>query len=129
MELEALQSALPELTALGAILLTVSPQLPEHSRELIKQKKFTFDMLSDPGNQVAQKFGLVYEFPEDLKKIYLQFGIDVPHYNGEDSWTLPLPARYIVDRNAKIRYAAVNPDYTVRPDPAHTITALREIQS
>jgi peroxiredoxin len=76
---------------------------------------------------VAEKFGLVYVLPEDLRKIYLQFGIDVPKHNGDDSWTLPLAARFIIDRQAIIRYAEVGTDYTIRPDPEHTLQALKSI--
>jgi peroxiredoxin len=108
-------------------LIAISPQLPQHSRALVKAKKLTFEVLSDPGNGLAQKFGLVYSLPEDLRKIYLQFGIDVPKHNGDDSWTLPLAARFIVDRKAVIRYAEVDADYTIRPDPEHTIKALKSL--
>ena len=109
--------------------MAISPQQYEFNREFIEQKKFTFDLLSDLGNQTAKAYGLVYTLPEDLRKIYLQFGIDVPKHNGDDSWTLPLPARYIIDRKGIVRYAEVSVDYTVRPEPEHTIAALRELQS
>ena len=109
--------------------MPISPQLPEVSREFIEQKKFAFNLLSDPGNQVAKAYGLVYSLPEDLKKVYLQFGIDLPKHNGDDSWTLPLPARYIIDRNGIVRYAEVEADSTVRPEPEDTIAALKVLQS
>ena len=76
---------------------------------------------------MARKIGLVHTLPEDLRKIYLKFGIDVPKHNGDDSWTLPLAARYIIDREAVIRYAETDADYTVRPDPEHTLIALKSI--
>jgi len=108
-------------------LIAISPQLSEHSRALVKAKKLTFEVLSDPGNAVAQKFGLVYALPEDLRKIYLQLGIDVPKHNGNDSWTLPLAARFIIDQKGVTRYAEVDVDYTIRPDPEHTIEVLKSI--
>jgi peroxiredoxin len=108
-------------------LVAVSPQLSQHNRALVEAKKLSFEVLSDPGNAVAQKFGLVYTLPEDLRKIYLQFGIDVPKHNGDDSWTLPLAARFIVDRQAVIRYAETDADYTIRPNPEHTLEALKSI--
>ncbi len=106
-------------------MVAISPQLSEHSLALVKAKQLTFEILSDPGNAVAQKFGLVHSLPEDLRKIYLQFGIDLPKHNGDDSWTLPLAARFIIDGEAIIRYAEVDADYTVRPDPEHTLEALK----
>lgn len=129
MELEALEQAYSEIKSLGASLLMISPQTEEHSRAFVKNKKLRMEILSDPGNQTAEKYGLVYTVPEDLKKIYLQFGIDLAKYNNDDSWQLPMPARYIIDKEQMIRYAEVNPDYTIRPDPSHTINALKKIIS
>jgi len=96
---------------------------------LVKSKNLSVELLSDPGNQTAEKYGLVYTFPEDLKKVYLQFGVDLPKYNDDESWRLPMPARYIIDQEQIVRYAEVSPDYTVRPDPSHTIAALKKITS
>ena len=96
---------------------------------MIKEKHLNFDLLSDPGNRVAETYGLVHKFPEDLKKVYLQFGIDLEKYNGDDSWTLPMPGRFIIDRSGVIRYAEVNPDYTVRPEPEEVIGILKGLLS
>ena len=96
---------------------------------MIKQKNLTFDLLGDPGNQVAKQYGLVFALPKDLKALYLQFGIDVAKHNGDDSWTLPMPGRFIIDQTGIVRYSEVDPDYTVRPEPEHTITALKKLSS
>jgi peroxiredoxin len=111
----------------GADLLTMSPQRPEYNRTLIKKKKLTFDLISDPGNRVAKTYGLVFTLPEDLKQVYLGFGVDLSIYNGDDSWTLPMPARFIIDGSGIIRYAEANPDYTARPEPEDTVSVLRDI--
>jgi peroxiredoxin len=128
LELDALQEVIDEINAMGAKLVAISPQLPEFSRKLIAQQNLSFDLLSDPGNRVAKSYGLVFSFPEDLKNLYLKFGIDIAKHNGDDSWTLPMPARFIIDRGAIIRYAQVDPDYTVRPEPEHTIDALKALE-
>jgi peroxiredoxin len=116
-----------DINSLQADLIAISPQSPDHSRSLKNAKKLTFQILSDSGNRVAQKFGLVHTLPEDLKKIYLQFGIEVPKYNGDDSWRLPLASRFIIDREGVIRYAEMDVDHTNRPDSEHTIEALKSI--
>ena len=85
----------------------------------------TLKLLSDPGNQVGRKFNLVYELPEDLHKVYLGFGIDLKRFNGDDSWTLPMPARFVIDRSGVIRSADVNADYTIRPEPEENVKVLR----
>ena len=117
-----------DIRSTGTDLLTISPQQPEFNSKLIKEKNLTFDLLSDPGNRVAKTYGLVHALPEDLKQIYLQFGIDLGKYNGDDSWTLPMPGRFIIDRSGIIRYAEVNPDYTVRPEPEEVIGVLKVLK-
>jgi len=107
----------------------ISPQTEEHSRAFVKIKGLSMPVLSDPQNGVAEKYGLVYKLLDDLKEVYLKFDIDLEKYNGNDSWTLPMPARYIIDQKGTIQYAEVSPDYTVRPDPSHTIAALRNLTS
>ncbi|MBW2489130.1 MAG: hypothetical protein JRE72_17040 [Deltaproteobacteria bacterium] len=64
-----------------------------------------------------------------FRPVYLQFGSDLPRYNPSDSWTLPLAARFIIDRKAVIRYAETDIDYRVRPEPEHTLKALEAIET
>ena len=86
-----------------------------------------FDILSDRRNLLASQFGLTFVLPEELREVYKQFGIDLARFNGDNSWTLPMPARFIIDRDSKIRSAAADPDYTIRPEPDDTVRALREL--
>ncbi len=125
MELEALQETLPEIEASGARLVAISPQREEYLRQIIEKNKITFDVLSDAGNAVAGQFGLRFKLPDYLKEIYQKFGIDLEASNGDDSWTLPMPARYIIGRDSIIRAADVDPDYTIRPEPSRTIEELK----
>ena len=94
---------------------------------MVEDKKLTFQILSDPGNEVADMYAIRYNLPEDLKKVYMNFGINLHEYNGDNSWTLPLPTRLIIDQAGVIRYAEINADYTDRPDPEETIEALKKI--
>jgi len=84
-------------------------------------------LLIDTGNRVARQFGLVYTVPEDLQKVYRQFGLVVSDSNDDGSWDLPISARYIIDTDRKIRYAALSHDYTIRPDISHTVEALKKM--
>src|SRR4029077_9124494 len=74
-----------------------SPQLAEASRSLIEKQRISFDLLSDPGNAYAVKLGLRFTLPDDLKGVYLSFGNDLAVRNGESSWTLPMPGRFVID--------------------------------
>ena len=79
------------------------------------------------GNKVASQFGLVFTFPDDLRGLYSNFGIDLERFNGDDSWTLPMPARFILDQQGTILSADVNPDYTIRPEPGDIIETLKSL--
>lgn len=96
----------------------------------MRQKlKLDFAILSDRRNEVASQFGLTFALSEELKGVYRKFGIDLAHFNGDDSWTLPMPARFILDQHSTIRSVQVDPDYTTRPEPEDTVKALRELAS
>jgi peroxiredoxin len=128
MELEALQQSLPEIQKEGAALVAISPMREPYLRQMAEKHHLQFDLLRDQGNAVAAKFGLVFAFPQDLRDLYKSFGSDLGRFNGDDSWTLPMPARYVVDQKGIIRSADISPDYTVRPDPAETIAVLKNLK-
>ena len=127
MELDALNENVENISILGATLVLISPNTIAHNQSIAEEKKLACDLLSDLGNTVAARYGLKYTVADDLKALYQQFGIDLEDYNGDASWTLPLPARLIIDTDGIVRHAAISADYTVRPDPAETIAALKAI--
>ena len=125
LDLQALQEALPAVTARGAQLVAISPQTQSSSRKSQRDNKVTFVILSDPGNEVAARFGLRFELPDYLIALYRDtFKNDLPRTNGDSSWTLPMPARYVIGTDGVIAYAEVNPDYTHRPDPEELLPVL-----
>lgn len=124
MELAALEATKPEFEKLGASLVAISPQIAPNSRKSARQNKLTFPILSDPNGEVAAAFGLRFKLPDYLIDLYKSRQIDLPAVNGDPSWTLPMPARFVIDCNGIIRYAEVNPDYTRRPDPSELLPVL-----
>jgi peroxiredoxin len=89
----------------------------------------TYEVLRDLGNRVAEQYGLVFTLPEVLQAIYSKFGIDLPNGNGDGTWRLPIPARFVIGREGIIRAVDADPDYTRRPEPAQTVEVLRRLQS
>ena len=126
MELQALEAALPSFRALGAQLLAISPQAASNSRKSQRSNELTFPILSDTRNDVAAAFGIRFKLPDYLIELYKGFKNDLPAFNGDDSWTLPMPARYVIAQDGTIVYAEVNPDYTQRPEPEAMLPALRQ---
>ena len=126
MELEALAKIEDDIKASGGALILIAPQKVSYNQAISKEKKLNVPILSDPGNAVAASYGIRHTLPEDLQEIYLKFGLDIPAHNGDDSWTLPMPARLIIDTESVIRYAEINADYTVRPEPEETLAVLKQ---
>ncbi|MGF1495985.1 MAG: peroxiredoxin-like family protein [Elainellaceae cyanobacterium] len=129
LELRALQQALPEIQALGATLVAVSPETPDSSLTTAEKNELEFQVLSDVGNQVARQFGLVFTLPEDLRPIYAGFGLDIPAHNGDDTFELPLAATYVVAADGTIVHAFVDADYTKRLEPDEIVAALKKHQA
>ena len=115
------------LKELDATIVAITPQLAEASRSLIEKQGISFDLLSDPGNAYAAKLGLRFTLPDDLKAVYLSFGLDLPVRNGEPSWTLPMPGRFVVDRGGIVRAVDVEPDYERRPEPQKTVDDVKAL--
>ena len=84
-------------------------------------------MLTDARNEYAHALGIRFELPDYLVEVYKQFGLDLPTFHADDCWTLPMPARLVVDQSGTVRLAAASPDYTRRPEPQETLELLRDI--
>lgn len=123
-ELQALNELLPQFRALGANIVAISPQKPVNSRKSVRQNQLDFPVLSDVRGETGAAFGLRFALPDYLVALYQTLGNDLPAFNDDPSWTLPMPARYVIGQDGVVRYAEVNPDYTRRPEPADMLPVL-----
>lgn len=123
LEFQAQLELVPEFRARSATVLAISPQVADRRTDPAGEG---FIDLCDRGNWVARSFGLVYALGDEIKKVYKSFGIRLEELNGDDSYEVPLSAAYIVDRNQKVRYAFVNPDFTQRAEPAFLLESLTQ---
>ncbi len=122
-----MQGVYSEIKDLGANLVAISPQLQKYSKQIKSKHDLEFDILSDEGNKTSEKFGLKYEYPDYLIEVYKGLGADFERFNGDDSWTLPMSARYVVGQDGTIVVADFDPDYKKRPEPSKTIEDLKTI--
>jgi peroxiredoxin len=129
LQLRAYQQVLSEITALGAKLVAISPQLPDGSLSTAEVNQLSFDVLSDVGNHVARSFGLVYSLPDELRAALTSNNKALPGINGDDSWELPLPATYVVAPDHKIALAQIELDYRERLEPDAIVAALRTLRA
>lgn len=125
MELEALQEIHSQVRGLGAQVVVLTPELERYTRALHKKLSLTFDILTDLHLKTAEQFRLVFTLPDYLRELYKSFGSTLDRFHDEPGYRLPMPARYVIDKEGIIRAADVNADYTIRPDPSETVRQLR----
>ena len=130
-ELEALQQIHPDLEARGATLAAVTPDTAVALARDKSEHRLDYEILSDVDNGLALLFGLTFRVPDYIRRLWLDLGIDlaIRHGNSSGIWMLPVPATYIVDANATIRHAQVDPDFRRRMEPAEILRYLEQIAS
>jgi len=116
-----------DIAALGASLVVISPELPQATADMAAKQKLTFPIVWDEMSNVAEAFGLAFTLPDDLRQVYLGFGNDLAVRNGDPSWRLPVPARFVIDSGGIVRSVEAGPDYRYRPEPEATVEALRKV--
>lgn len=129
MELEALQEIDAEVKALGARIVVLTAELERYTRNLHRKLNLTFDILTDLHLKVAEQFRLVFTLPDYLRDLYKSFGNALDRFHDEPAYRLPMPARYVLDKQGIIRAADVNADYTIRTEPSETLKVLRGLKT
>jgi len=124
-QMEAMNRIVQEIEQAGASLVAISPQTVKQSFFMADQHRLRFPLLSDAGNVVARRFGLVYRVPDEQQAIYRRAFINLPFINGDESWELAIPATYVLERDGTVLFASANEDYTERPEPAEILEQLR----
>ena len=127
-DLSALEEARSEIESRGASLVAISQQTAPNSRKSQRQNGLGFPILGDHGGEIAAQFGVRWTLPNYLREVQKALGADLTQFNGEDSWTLPMPARYVIAPDGAIAYAEVNADYTRRPEPSAMFPVLEQLR-
>jgi peroxiredoxin len=129
LSLRALAEVRPLIEARGASLVAISPQTIEENARTRRTAQVTLPILCDKGGKLALQFGVRWRIPELLQTLHLKSGIDLPSLHGEDSWTLPVPARFVVDQSGVIAYSEVDPDQTHRSNPSDILPVLDRLRN
>ena len=127
LELRAYQLALPEIKDLGARLIAVTPETPDNALSTAEKNDLAFTVLSDDRGRLADALGIRYELSDTVKAYFIKAGHDLPARNGDDVWSLPMPATYVIAKGGVIALTEVDPDYRRRLDPSAAIAALRRL--
>jgi peroxiredoxin len=122
-ELEAWRDLYGTLRERDGFMVAIGPQIERQNDFMAGQHGFPFPVLSDPGNLIAEKFGLVYSVPEYYRAYYKSILVNIPFVNGDTSWRLPLPATYVISPDGRVVLAEAHADFRVRPEPEEALAA------
>jgi peroxiredoxin len=128
LQLRAYQSALPEIEALGARLVAVSPEAPDNTLTTAQKNELAFPVLSDVDGAVGRAWRLTFELSDELRGLYAANGMDLARINAAGRWELPLPATYVIARTGVIALAFVDVEYRRRLEPEDVLEALRTLR-
>jgi peroxiredoxin len=116
----------PALAERGIPLIAISPQTPDGSLSTQETKELTFTVLSDPGNQVAGRLGILTAPTDGARAAQLQLGLDLTKVNADGTTALPMPTVIVADAAGVIRWIDVHRDYTTRAEPDQILQAITQ---
>jgi peroxiredoxin len=114
-----------ELRALGYRIHAVSPDKPANVKEAAKEAELGYTLYSDASAEAAKAFGLAFEVDAPTYEKLLGYGIDLEAASGRDHHLLPVPAVFLIDRDARIDFRHYNPDYKERLSGEALLEAAR----
>ena len=107
--------------------MAVTPETPDNSLSTREKNGIAFEVLSDAGNNVADSFGLRFTLSRELRAVYKGFGLDLVKNNDDASFTLAIPATYVIRKDGTVAYHFADTDYTKRLEPEKVVEALRNL--
>ncbi len=117
----------PDLADRGIALIAISPQKPDGSLSAQETNELTYTVVSDPGNRLAEKLGIVFHQPAEVVAAQANLGLQLAEANAEGDTGLPMPTVLVVDAGGVIRWIDVHPNYTERSEVADILAAVAAI--
>ena len=116
----------------GAQFVAISPELPDESLSTSEKLDLQFQVLSDVGLKVADQYGVSFTVGDDVIKTYDSLGVDFKNMYGNNNnkdavVRLPVPATFVIDKDMKIVFRFVDPDFRNRAEPADVLKAVKNI--
>ena len=127
LELRAYSAKRHDIEAAGAVLVAVSPELPDHVNTTATKNDVEFLVLSDVGGELASALGIRFTLSDTVRPFYEKAGHALPTRNGDGIWALPMPATYVIARGGMIADAFIEPDYRKRMNPEDAVEVLRKL--
>ena len=122
--INALARAHGEIAAEGGQIVAIMPDRQKFVAELRSQSNVPFPILTDMDNGYALSLNLTIWVGAEMQRM-MEGRQDLPAFQGNSSWMLPIPATFAVGRDGLIRARFVDPDYRKPMAIAEMLAALR----
>ena len=126
-QLEELEKARPEFEQHKAAIVAISPQKLQHSGFTAEQHRLGFKVLSDPGNEVARRYGVAWQLPDPLIAHLRGVFVNLENANAAKDWVLPIPATFVIAPDGTVAWSRVDADFTQRTEPAEVLQAVEAL--
>jgi peroxiredoxin len=122
---DALARAQRELAADGARIVAIMPDRQQFAGEIKSESGAPFPILTDLDNGYALALNLAIWVGEEMERFIAEAGWDVPRFQGNSSWMLPIPATFVVGEDGHVKARFVDPDYRKRMAMEDLVSAVR----
>ena len=122
--INALAQAHSEIAGQGGQIVGIMPDRQKFVAELRSQSNVRFPILTDIDNGYALSLNLTVWVGAEMQKM-MQEHQDLPTFQGNSSWMLPIPATFVVGRDGRIRARFMDPDYRKPMAIVDMLAALR----
>jgi peroxiredoxin len=121
----ALVDANASARAFGGQFVSITPDRRRYSNVMRSEFGAEFPFLTDVDNAYAVSLNLVIWVGAEMQAMLAERGRDLPQYQGNDAWMVPIPATFVVGTDGIIRARHVDPDYRQRMEVEELLNALR----
>jgi peroxiredoxin len=121
----ALVEAQTKARAQGGHIAAILPERRQFAAALRSEAKVPFPILLDMDNGYAMSLNLAIWVGDEMKRAIAEAGLDLPTYQGNDAWMLPIPATFVVGTDGRVAARFVDPDYRKRMAMEDMLDALQ----
>jgi peroxiredoxin len=118
----------PTLKAWGVPLVAISPQVPEKLIEIKLRHSLELQVASDRDNHLGRRLGILYSFDEASRQAALsRGGGGIGEVTGTGTWELPQPTLLVLDRDGRVAFVEVSPDWLVRTEADGVLRVVEQL--
>jgi peroxiredoxin len=128
LDLRSLAAIHRDVVRLGGQIVSIMPDSARYTSDSVSQDALPFPILSDMDLGYALSLGLIFSVGTEVKRLYEDLGIELERYQGNDSYFLPMAAKFIVGRDGLVKARQVNVEFRQRMEPAAILEALQRLR-